>query len=901
MVVPEKRGFTPGKERPGPKKIKNNPLNETGLVHDFVNRLAYIDLTIDDDSRISDSAATTESRPLLATAPSVGVYDTCFGLIYMQATSRGWEVPRECTPVTLRLEGRMVWITSKATNDCVAVLVSETLSCIVREFAVTLAGTVCGKKGQRPHASTGPLGVGMSNETGPRFLSLRLIVYGFMQQKDAIADVLAEGGLFLQHPGEWEFDQSVKYVNPQYLLGPGQEMPPLEELSIATCCVTRGPRLAQVRGTLDESTVSKVQKIFDTSAPRGIVGEIEPSPRLVTQLKRHQNEALVMMIEKEEGIYEKARFPTMWKASRNSSDRVIYQNIVTELFDSTHPPPLGGGILADEMGLGKTLSSLSIVCHYLDKLDQSPYLGQKISRSTLIVTPKSTIFEWEKQIKLHIHPGKVRWTIYHGSNRQETACSLGQYDIVLTTYDTLRPEETTKGPLFENEWARVILDEAHRIRNRNSKTFTAVCGLRSRHRWCLTGTPIQNCLDDFGALLAFIKTPSLHTKALFEDFIARPMQENRKNGIAMLQKVVAATCLRRTKNNHLAELDLPRKLERLEYVTMDRDDRELYEFFKRFSFLTTKGGKTSQKEATNILALISMLRLICDHGEALLTDKAIKAWRERDEKLLSWGILKANVVQCVSCQSQVEGAIAGNFSIDELSCGHVLCDSCTTESQNCGYQSSCPGCSTTGVSSVSFNDEPGSQRGSKHSIRRQYPPSAKVEAVLHNISKSQEGNAPNIHPRKAVIFSYWTKMLDLIGNTLDERGLAFQRIDGQSSLPQRKDSIEKFSKDSQCSILLASIGAAGEGIDLTTANSVHIMEPHWNPMVESQAVDRVHRIGQKQDVEVVRYIVQDSIELYVRWVQNHKLEMIRESLSSTEQIGKTVSDVRWKKLLEFLE
>ncbi|KAL5333119.1 hypothetical protein BJX70DRAFT_403880 [Aspergillus crustosus] len=79
------------------------------------------------------------------------------------------------------------------------------------------------------------------------------------------------------------------------------------------------------------------------------------------------------------------------------------------------------------------------------------------------------------------------------------------------------------------------------------------------------------------------------------------------------------------------------------------------------------------------------------------------------------------------------------------------------------------------------------------------------------------------------------------------------------------------------------------------------MEPQWNLMVESQAIDRVHRIGQKQDVEVVRYIVQDSIELYVRWVQSHKLQMRRESLSSSEQNAETVSNVRWKKLLEYLE
>ncbi|KAB8233932.1 DEAD/DEAH box helicase [Aspergillus alliaceus] len=742
----------------------------------------------------------------------------------MQATSsRGERVPLECTPAALRFEGKVVRIVLDSTNDGVAVLVSETLSHLVKESAVTLTATVCGKN-QKFDAPNGSAGFGMSYQAGTRLLSLRIIVYGFMQQKDAIADTLAEGNLFLQHPGESEFDRSVKYVNPQYLLGPGQELPPVEELSVCTCCAPHGPQSAQARGPLSESEVNQVQKIFDTAATsNGAIAVPKPSSRLVTELKRHQVEALAMMIEKEEGTHEQAHFPSIWKACRGPGNRVTYQNIVTELFEFSPPDPLGGGILADEMGLGKTLSSLSLICHYLDQMDQTAHLNQDAPRSTLIVTPKSTIYGWQKQINDHIHRERVRWLTYYGPNRQETAGQMGLCDIVLTTYDTLRSEETRKGPLFKNKWTRVILDEAHKVRNRNSKIFQAVRVLHSQRRWCLTGTPIQNCLDDFGALLAFIQTPSLQTKDSFDEFIAKPVKEKKKNGIEMLRRVVAATCLRRTKKNYSSQLNLPRKIEMVQYVTMERDDRELYEFFKRFSYLTAGGDNIPhRKPATNILVLISILRLICDHGEALLTDTALKAWKERDEKLLTWRMLKMNVKQCVSCHCDIEGVV-GELVIEELSCGHVLCDSCVAKSQNADSQLSCLLCGIVDVRSPSFRCELLSQGGPSKPVRLQLSPSAKLEAVLHNISQSQEQAVPNSKSRKAVIFSYWTKMLDLIGNALEERGWAFQRIDGQLSLAQRKDALEEFGNDSQCNIMLASIGAAGEGYRLFSHSHV----PNW--------------------------------------------------------------------------
>ncbi|KAJ4193959.1 hypothetical protein NW767_010199 [Fusarium falciforme] len=653
--------------------------------------------------------------------------------------------------------------------------------------------------------------------------SLRIICYGFLQQSHDVADILAKGDLFLQHPGPTEVDRAVKYLNPQYLLPPGEDFPDIEKLSIYSCCSGGGARSGASRDELGEHEQSRIFKIFNTAyEEKGVMATIEPSPRLVTKLKRHQIEALVMMVEKEAAIYG-----------------------------------------------------------------------------------------WEEQIKTHIRPNKIRWITYHGSRRHEVWDDVHSYDIVLTTYDTIRSDRAKSSSLFEKDWARIVLDEAHRIRNRGSKIFQDVCKLQAESRWCLTGTPIQNYLDDFGSLLSFIKVPPFETKDQFDSHIAEPIKQRKGQGLEMLRKVVAATCLRRTKADHAKMLNLPRKMEHVERVEMGRNDRRLYEFFKRFSYLTAGLDKTSKKRAaTNILVLISMLRLICDHGEALLPDSALTAWRNRDENALTWEILESTTKRCVSCDCQIEELGAAESLTEALGCGHFLCGDCAAKLRGSASQLTCPKCGITASMSPPAGNSSGlplSRSAFGSPLRPRYPPSAKVEALLRNISERQQRPERNSKPNKSVIFSFWTKMLDLIGVALEDKGMKFCRIDGQSSMSQRKQAIATFGNDPECNIMLASIGAVGEGIDLVCANSVHIIEPHWNPMAEAQAIDRVHRIGQQQDVDVVRYIVNDSIELYVKWIQMHKMKLIAESLSTSEAKSENVGEVRWKagfllpKLLEFLE
>lgn len=172
-------------------------------------------------------------------------------------------------------------------RKCVAMYVSEELRRLVTKYKVTLTATVCGK---RPNSQ------GMSNmqpytyrpthsaTSGYKFWKLRIIVYGFLEQKDDVANILNKERLFLQHPGETEIDRGAKYFNPQYLLAPGDDMPPLETLNISKCC---GDNSASARNLLQDHERNQILKIFDTAYTSGeAMATAEPSPRLMTQLKR---------------------------------------------------------------------------------------------------------------------------------------------------------------------------------------------------------------------------------------------------------------------------------------------------------------------------------------------------------------------------------------------------------------------------------------------------------------------------------------------------------------------------------------------------------------------------------------------------------------------------------------
>lgn len=162
----------------------------------------------------------------------------------------------------------------------------------------------------------------------------------------------------------------------------------------------------------------------------------------------------------------------LWK--RNT--RGQYVNLASSITVKEAPRLASGGILADDMGLGKTLQIISLI------LTGGP-------GSTLIVTPKGVMSNWEQQIQRHVLPEHApKVLIYHGNSRPAAREKLEDYDVVITSYGRL----TSSGMahLSKVDWRRVVLDEGHTIRNARTQTAVAACQLNAKSRWVLTGTPM---------------------------------------------------------------------------------------------------------------------------------------------------------------------------------------------------------------------------------------------------------------------------------------------------------------------------------------------------------------------------------------------------------------------------
>lgn len=218
-----------------------------------------------------------------------------------------------------------------------------------------------------------------------------------------------------------------------------------------------------------------------------------------------------------------------------------------------------GGILADDMGLGKTLQSISLILS--NQMPQPDEEGWKkhfenITKGTLVVAPLALIRQWEAELKDKItkdHQLKV--CVHHGPQRTKDPKVLAKYDVVITTYQILVSEHGNSKPgglqagCFGVHWYRVILDEAHSIKNRNAKATKAACELRAEYRWCLSGTPMQNNLDELQSLVHFLRIQPYCDLTEWRLHIDGPMKNGKGHiAISRLHSLLRCFMKRRTKD-----------------------------------------------------------------------------------------------------------------------------------------------------------------------------------------------------------------------------------------------------------------------------------------------------------------------------------------------------------------
>ena len=259
-------------------------------------------------------------------------------------------------------------------------------------------------------------------------------------------------------------------------------------------------------------------------------------------------------------------------------------------------------------------------------------VNQKKKAGTLVVVPMTVLSQWKAEILKHSNPDTLTVHQYYGSSRKRE--ELEKYDVVLTTYGLIESEftqrhEKKKAGLFEYQWYRVILDEAHYIKSRVTSTSKAACSLTSEYRWCLTGTPLQNKLDDMFSLLQFLKVDTWGEYFWWNTYINK--YTSTDEAANLIRGILKPMILRRTKKSTYLDgrniLELPPKDIKTHFVKLTTEERAIYNcFFQKSSqqFNEMVQGGTIQYEYAHVFELLIRLRQVCNHPSLVFSKEDLK-------------------------------------------------------------------------------------------------------------------------------------------------------------------------------------------------------------------------------------------------------------------------------------
>lgn len=629
--------------------------------------------------------------------------------------------------------------------------------------------------------------------------------------------------------------------------------------------------------------------IFDTLLYTGNLPEAECPTMLRTPLLTHQKQALYFMRRSESTSRIGDSPHHMWTEKRMCG--IVYTNTITSESQKTRPKDFFGGLIADQMGLGKTLQMISLLASDHDLCGElqasiertAPLAQTESSYCSLVILPTSLLQTWQDQIREHLKPDSLRWHVYHGSRRQILRESISSYHVILTTYDVVASEYRNllrqsvldaSTPIFSLTWTRVILDEAHCIRNLSTLRAKAVCAIKAKSRWTVTGTPIQNRLTDLTALIHFLRVEPFDRPGTFDEHIIQPWKSRSDfKAVQKLRKLIESIAIRRSKDL----LVLPNRTDQIRHVDFDDVERRLYEK-ARLLIRDNAINSTSTPNHYNILRWINDLRGLCSHGQInmdpnqrdTLEDSPVKGSTQSEDltndlapmdTLLDTDPLEAGRQGTVTLAAIEES----DFAWLERTPNQELSPSWQPNYRR-NYENSVPG--FLSPMTIGGTDSPSVSSSSidEHEVSS----SSKIQALLSDLCG---------HDGKAVVFSFWRTTLDLVARSLDDLGLAFKRIDGALAHRDRELNLHSFRDDPSIKVLLATISAAGVGLDITVANLACLLEPQWNPSVEEQALSRVHRMRQTKPVKTIRYVVRDSIEENIIELQQRKLRLAQLALS----------------------
>lgn len=638
-----------------------------------------------------------------------------------------------------------------------------------------------------------------------------------------------------------------------------------------------------------------------------------------------------------------------------------------------------GGIVADEMGLGKTVMMISLM--HSHRLEQS-YLSRvgdlieednpdtmtmqfkeistpkrssyelslshkraKVSATkkgkrrldeianTLIIAPTSLIAQWEDEIMKFSEPGSMTVYKYYGaqtSNSIEVYKKIRSSTVVLTTFGKICSDivggkkRAIKDILLQFYWFRIIIDEAHEMRNVKSSRANAIHSLRGEYKWCLTGTPIQNSLDDLYSLFKFLQYKPWCDAQFWNRNTKKKSKEAEvyKAVFSDIGQILKPILLRRTKEQHFDVLGLEKKNEKYVYFDLEEQDMKIYvSIFEQTKKSIKEMIKTGvlNNNLLKSMTLLMNLRRLCDHRslckteDRVLNPENVRRLLEEVKLKLSQRIKNSNKEKDLKEQKMkdmnqrlpdnphrhkfseakfneaVDSIIQGldipcTICLEQVDeplitlCMHIFCIDCITEWMK--KNNSCPICREPLRLDMDLFYLPISKGLDIEEEVFQQPEepqykSSRIVAIMHELDKTLERG------ERTVIFMHFLQMIRIVSNELKSRAISHEIIQGDVEQKKRARIVKKFLEKDGSKVLLISIKSGGVGLNLVSANNVFIVEPWWNVAVEDQAIDRVHRIGQQQQVNVVKFIAKGTIEEKIKQIQDSKSEMVRKIVKPT--------------------
>ena len=425
-----------------------------------------------------------------------------------------------------------------------------------------------------------------------------------------------------------------------------------------------------------------------------------------------------------------------------------------------------GAVLADDMGLGKTVQVLA-----LESLERNRLPADTRARPSLVVAPLSLVRNWQLE-SLKFAPD-LEVMIHHGPERSDSSTAreaMERSDLVLTTYGTVVRDLAT----FESvNFQRIVIDEAQTVKNVDTQAAQSLRHLTSRHRIALTGTPVENRLEDMRAILDFCNPGMFGSAEVFRSRFSTPIETSGDTDTASRLVALAAPFLMRRTKSDPGIVELPAKLEHRVDSYLTSEQAALYTAVVKNMMEDVKDASDGGRKGA-ILSGLTALKQVCDHPALYAAD------------------------------------------------GSALL------------------------------------RGGEHR-------SGKLEALDEILTTAGDAG------EKVLVFTQYRTFGEMILPFLGRRaGESIPFLSGTSSAKERARMVESFQDPDGPPIFLASLRAGGTGLTLTAANHVVHLDRWWNPAVEDQATDRVHRIGQERDVNVYTLVAPGTVEERIADVLDHK-------------------------------